>query len=279
MKILGLKEKLILGQELSQDQWLTLITAEPMKLGRAPNQTLELCYAAVTKDSSTLRYVDPLFLDKASAMIAVLENPSCIFDIASQFGDVLPIEIAVAAVRKKPLDILSNAWDCCFKFDSEVYVAALELDGTLIEYIDPPVRDQLIDLALHTSPNAIINIKDSEKTNQRCLDAVSRDGMLLEHAVQGSADICTEAIRQNPMAIEFVNPAWQTPEIFFIAMQKASDQGLLQSFMNCFFLQSNWSLTLKAQLLGLVNTVLVLDPIAYPDHLIKQIIQHSLKLR
>ncbi len=279
MKILGLKQKLILGQNLSHDQWLTLIIDDPIKLERVPTQTLELCYAAVTKDSSALRYVDPVFKDKASAMIAVLEKPSCIFDIASQFGDVLPIEMAIAAVRKEPLSILSMAWDWSFNFDSEVYVAALELDGTLIDYIDPPVREQLIDLALHTSPTAIISLSDLEKTHQRCLDAVSRDGLLLEHAVQGSADICTQAIRQNPMAIQFVDPSWQSPEIFFVAMQTASDQGQLKSFLNCFFVQSNWTLTLKAQLLGLVNTVLALDPIAYPDYLINQIVQHSLKMR
>ncbi len=279
MFIIELKRKRILKQALSNDLWLTLIQADPSELAHVPQQTLEMCFAAVSKDATALKYVDPVFSDQASAMIAVLEKPSSFFDIDHQFGSSLPIEIAIAAVRKDPHKLLIDAWDMCFIFDRTVYAAALKLDGTLIDYIDPPDRNQLIDLALRTTPSAIVNLSGPEKTHQRCLDVVLRDGMLLEHTVQGSADICTNAILQNPMAIEFVQQLWQTPELFLTAMQTASDQGQLQPFINCFFVKSNWSLPLKAQLLGLVNTVLALDPVAYPDHLVQKLVLNSLKLR
>ena len=279
MYVTELTRKRILGEHLNNDEWLRLITNEPSELQFVPQQTLQMCFAAVAQNSQALRYVEPNFAEQASQMVDVLNNPMSILDILCRGDAELPQEIYVAAVSKDPEGILSEAWQINMFFEQNVYEVALKLDGTLIRYIDPPQRYGVIDLALDHAPCAIEHLSLEEKTHARCLRVVSRDGMLLEFAVQDSIDICTAATHRNPMAIKFVEPAWQTPVVFVEAMKKASECNQLLAFMNQFYALQNWSFPLKSQLIAFVNNVSSLDAGSFPEPLVRDLLDCSLQLR
>lgn len=279
MYVNELMGKRILGEHLNDDEWLILIKSKPSELQYVPQQTLQMCFAAVTKNPEALKHVDPEFAEQASTMIAVLKNPMSILDIWSKDEIELSHEIFTAAVSKDPERILSEAWEINMIFEQDAYEAALKLDGTLIQLIDPPQRNNVIDLALDHSPCAIEYLSLEEKTHARCLRVMNRDGMLLEFAVQDSIDICIAAVSQNPMAIKLVNPEWRTPVVFVEAMKKASMCNQLPAFMNEFYTLQNWSIPLKSQLIAFVNTVASLDAGSYPEPLVRDLLDCSLQLR
>ncbi|PUE22422.1 hypothetical protein B9Z38_16195 [Limnohabitans sp. MMS-10A-160] len=258
---------------------MVLIKKTPSELQHVPQQTLQMCFAAVTENHQALEYVDPEFAEQASLMIAVLENPMSILDIWSKGEIEISQEIFVAAMQKEPEKILSEAWEINMLFEQDVYAAALKLDGTLIQLIDSPQRDGVIDVALNHSPFAIEHLSSEEKTHARCLSVVNRDGMLLEFVIQDSIDICIAAVHQNPMAIKFVDLAWQTPVVFVEAMKKASECNQLLPFMSQFYTLQHWSPPLKSQLIAFVHTVASLNAGSFPEPLVRDLLDCSLQLR
>jgi len=279
MLVKELTRKRTLGEHLNDDEWLILIKSKPSELQYVPQQSLQMCFAAVTQSPQALQYVDPEFAIQASAMLAVLENPMLIFDIWAKDEVELSQEIHVAAMKKAPEEILSEAWEVNMIFEQEVYAAAMELDGTLLSYVDSPERDGVIDLALDNAPCAIEGLSFEEKTRARCRRVVSRDGMLLEFAIQDSIDVCIDAVRQNPMAIKFVDAEWQTPVVFVEAMKSASEHNQLLAFMNQFYALQNWSLPLKSQMIAFVHNVASLNVVLFPEPLVRDLLDCSLQLR
>lgn len=279
MYVTELTRKRILGEHLSNDEWLRLIKTESSELRHVPQQTLQMCFAAVTQNPQALKYVFPEFVEQASQMVEILKNPMSILDIWCKGDAKLSQEIYVAAMNKDPEGILCEAQQINMFFEQDIYEVALKLDGTLIRYIDPPQRYGVIDLALDHAPSAIEYLSLEEKTHARCLRLINMDGMLLEFAVQDSIDICIAAVCQNPMAIKFINPAWQTPVVFVEAMKKAAECNLLPAFMNQFYTLQNWSIPLKSQLIAFVNTVASLDAGSYPEPLVRDLLDCSLQLR
>lgn len=105
------------------------------------------------------------------------------------------------------------------KRSKKICMSAVSRKGYLLKFIESKDQDlEICTTAVANDHNALKYA--TYQTEEWCLDAVSKDGLLLEHVQNKSYQICLTAIKHESNAIKYVPDEHHTPELCTITMMQ-----------------------------------------------------------
>ena len=150
------------------------------------NPPHDICLKAVKYNHNNINYIENPTLDMIR--IAIMEYPASIKHIN--------IYLEKSGEANKPETTI---------FLMELYNDILKIEGKYIDYIPESSRTkEMYNIAVETSPDAILYYNGNDENLY--LKAVKQNGLLLNLIPTNhqTIKICTEAVKQNPKAIQYV---------------------------------------------------------------------------
>lgn len=205
-----------------------------------PDKTYEMCEYVVKKCGKLLRFVPMKYRTNCLCFCATKQNHNAFKYVPNNVITTIKVMHYIEAIR---FDITgsyisgeygSGTYICirssldpyAYSYPTTHYTKnTIEIDHlrTIVDWIlahNPSTFTTLIKLdclsfpkeqfasayknLLIKRPNAIIEIKNEDKTDELNLIAVNHDGLLLTHCYQPSLKVCTAAVRQNIKALPLV---------------------------------------------------------------------------
>jgi hypothetical protein len=235
----GMKLEHIPKHEIKEIHVVAAVRNTGLAIRYAPIINMRICSFAVSQNGLALQYVPKKYRTDKICMIAVKQN-----GLALEFVIKQTKEICLIAVKQNPLSICymnisikDNAKLCeelistnpsvyCllpkrYQTEELAYKTALK-DPDIINYTPWTTSlSERMDIIAVKSGYSFVGVKN--KTIKVCHEAVSRDGLNLQHVPKElrTDDISETAVKQNGLAIKFVNGC--TRKIMTIAVRQNPD--------------------------------------------------------
>ncbi|MBI5542477.1 MAG: DUF4116 domain-containing protein [Deltaproteobacteria bacterium] len=168
----------------------------------------DLALAAIRAHSEAIRYVDPVLLsDRDFVRKAIAENPWCFAAAPEPFR---ADKALVAELVEKSGFLLSDAASS-LRDDEELVRAAIKSTPTVMcemRLPDEVAHDKVAMLGVAEKCGMLIAVMEPALRADReiALAAVRQEGLALEHTDHRSdAEICANAVLENPAAIAFIS--------------------------------------------------------------------------
>lgn len=168
----------------------------------ASMQTFNIAYAAVSQNGNAYQYVKPeLKYIQPHTDLNALDNMNTVFELMPNSIELRALNTSGCVLRHMP-DLSNN------KIIAEI---ASKSDGLAIQYISQELLtshtiNNVFNQATLNNPYSIMYIKSNYFSNindyyQFALNAVKNRGELIEYVENPTAELCMEAVKNNPYAI------------------------------------------------------------------------------
>lgn len=220
--------KLILCEK--EDIWLNynlckeILSYDGMMLKYVKNQTYKLCEIAVMQNGISLQFVSSKHKDKKICELAVINNRFALQFVDAKFQSE---KICECALFQNP-DVFEYIHSDALTL--ELCELAIIQNSDIIDFIDPNYvfYNYLAKFAVSRNGNSIQYVKKitDEIRKLAVIDnpqCVKHDGLSLKFIKYQNMTLCIDAVLQNGLALQYVQPSFKTPELCKIAVNQNID--------------------------------------------------------